>query len=99
MNQKTCNNSMTQLHLASYAEKNKRKEEEPVSLIFFISDGHLHWGKENQAGAETVEKDKWSLVFQKMKWIQRHQWWNSDAVYANVTIQFVSLFQESVQCA
>jgi len=49
---------MTQLHLASYAEKNKRKEEEPVSLIFFISDGHLHWGKENQAGAETVEKDK-----------------------------------------
>lgn len=56
MNQKTCNNSMTQLHLASYAEKNKRKEEEPVSLIFFISDGHLHWGKENQAGAETVKK-------------------------------------------
>lgn len=56
MNQKTCNNSMTQLHLASYAEKNKRKEEEPVSLIFFISDGHLHWGKENHAGAETVKK-------------------------------------------
>lgn len=47
---------MTQLHLASYAEKKKRKEEEPASLLCFISDGHLHLGKENQTGTETVKK-------------------------------------------